>query len=324
MIKRAYIDATDLSTYNNMRNLVFEILNQTPLDVVISCNDYAKVNAWPEKLNQDFDGRVTVNDEVPTESVHDDSGIYIRALHTAQFPFKKTKREIIANLEYLKFTNKKPTSDVRITELGELLQTNKPVVVFGSICMEEYKLVADTAKLLQDSYNIVIAPRLLETSSLDELCGTLIENQITLGMKSSRATFKNNKIILLDTVGELVEYYGIGAVNVIGGGFGDSKHGSHNPLESLVYSVPTIIGKSHDRQKKIVDAFKESSLLIAQKTDSSEDLVSAIHYGSQLLSTPRKEDILLTHSKLLESTSQITRQTIQDIVDSILKPTTKR
>ena len=55
-------------------------------------------------------------------------------------------------------------------------------------------------------------------------------------------TFKDNEIIILDTLGELGKMYAICDFAFIGGSF--NKTGGHNPLEAVVYDKPAITGPS--------------------------------------------------------------------------------
>lgn len=56
----------------------------------------------------------------------------------------------------------------------------------------------------------------------------------------------NTDILLLDTIGELLQSYGLADVAVIGGSFacGDRPRGGHNPLEPAAWGVPVLTGPS--------------------------------------------------------------------------------
>ena len=62
------------------------------------------------------------------------------------------------------------------------------------------------------------------------------------GLRSKNDTFKDNEIIILDTLGELGKMYAICDFAFIGGSF--NKTGGHNPLEAVVYDKPAITGPS--------------------------------------------------------------------------------
>lgn len=62
-------------------------------------------------------------------------------------------------------------------------------------------------------------------------------------LRSRKATpGPDNAVVLLDTLGELLTFYGIADLAVIGGSFID--RGGHNPLEAAAWGVPVLSGPS--------------------------------------------------------------------------------
>ena len=68
------------------------------------------------------------------------------------------------------------------------------------------------------------------------------KTKLPYDLRSKNATFVNNDIVILDTLGELSKMYQICDFAFIGGSF--NKTGGHNPLEAVVYNKPAISGPS--------------------------------------------------------------------------------
>ncbi|UKI40317.1 MAG: hypothetical protein L6V95_08890 [Candidatus Melainabacteria bacterium] len=85
-------------------------------------------------------------------------------------------------------------------------------------------------------FKMILAPRHPERYS--EVINLLKRESIKFDKRSQNATFEENDIILLDTMGELGKLYSICDFAFIGGSF--TKTGGHNPLEATVWDKPTI------------------------------------------------------------------------------------
>jgi len=62
--------------------------------------------------------------------------------------------------------------------------------------------------------------------------------------------------LLLDTLGELAGAYREGTVALVGGGW--TWHGGHNPLESVRYGLPTLLGPGYSNFGDLVEPLKEA------------------------------------------------------------------
>src|SRR5205807_8532581 len=60
--------------------------------------------------------------------------------------------------------------------------------------------------------------------------------------------YKDEKIIIVDSIGKLFALYKHATFAYVGGGFGA---GVHNVLEPAVWGVPSIVGPNHKRSKEI-------------------------------------------------------------------------
>lgn len=136
--------------------------------------------------------------------------------------------------------------DPSITE--ELRQTceiprDSKVVVFGSTRPGDEKLAAACWRILKDEFQdlyFVIVPRHLERMKevLQEFSGeaVILWSDVRSGVRRT-----NERIIFVDVMGELVKFYALATVAVIGGSFFPGVNG-HNPLESAALGIPTVFG----------------------------------------------------------------------------------
>ena len=138
-------------------------------------------------------------------------------------------------MKNLKFDIKK--SD----EIINLEQGKNRVIIAGSTHQGEDEIIIDTFSKLKKQFpdiKLLLAPRHLQrVAHAKELAQ---ETNLSYGFRSNKDTFKNNDIIILDTIGELSKMYSICHFAFIGGSF--NKTGGHNPLEAIVYDKPVLSG----------------------------------------------------------------------------------
>jgi 3-deoxy-D-manno-octulosonic-acid transferase len=123
-----------------------------------------------------------------------------------------------------------------------------PIVVFGSIHQQEIAFVVKAiARLRADSagrhdrVRFIVAPRHL--SSAGAIRGEAGAIGLRTALRSGELD-KNWRLLVLDTMGELLDFYTVATVAVIGGGF--AKLGGHNPLEAIEAGAPIFFGANFD------------------------------------------------------------------------------
>ncbi|MFM7724548.1 MAG: 3-deoxy-D-manno-octulosonic acid transferase [Bacteroidota bacterium] len=89
--------------------------------------------------------------------------------------------------------------------------------------------------------------------------------------------YRNERIILVDSIGLLTQLYQLGNLALIGGGFSGKLH---NILEPAAYGLPVFFGPKYDR-------FPEASLFIereiAESFSNEDELLAAINRMMQNL-----------------------------------------
>lgn len=140
-------------------------------------------------------------------------------------------------MKNLKFDVKRQASDIQIgQEYGR-------VIIAGSTHAGEDEIVLQAfAKVKKDfaDAKLLLAPR--HPQRVPQILELVEAAGMKYGLRSKNDTFKDNEIIILDTLGELSKMYSICDFAFIGGSF--NKTGGHNPLEAVVYDKPAITGPS--------------------------------------------------------------------------------
>ncbi|MCL1893008.1 MAG: hypothetical protein FWG02_02070 [Holophagaceae bacterium] len=144
-----------------------------------------------------------------------------------------------------------------------------PILVAGNTVDGEEELILDAWNHAKEAYaqlRLIIAPR---QPKRFEYVANLLNGY---GISFCRATnldsldsdqCRETQVLLLDTLGELASVYSIGHIALIGGGW--KWHGGHNPLESIYWGIPTIIGPSYTNFEDIVLPLLEAgSLTVAE------------------------------------------------------------
>ncbi len=112
------------------------------------------------------------------------------------------------------------------------------LIVAGSTHFEEEALILQIQKRFP-SVKIIIAPR--HPERFDEVAKIIEDNGHTVSRYTQSGKFSAaTDIYLLDTIGELANFYSIASVAFVGGTI--AKIGGHNLLEPYLYAVPAVCG----------------------------------------------------------------------------------
>lgn len=140
-------------------------------------------------------------------------------------------------MKNLKFDVKRIDANI---EIGEGINR---IIIAGSTHKGEDEIILDSFVKLKKQFpdiKLLLAPRhLTRVNNVTEL---VEKTKLPYDLRSKNATFVNNDIVILDTLGELSKMYQICDFAFIGGSF--NKTGGHNPLEAVVYNKPAISGPS--------------------------------------------------------------------------------
>ena len=134
------------------------------------------------------------------------------------------------------------------------IEPSNLVLIFGSTRPGDEALAMSCWHALRGvfpSLKMVLAPRHLQRT--DEIL--MLVDEPVLRRSEMNAGRKSNgeRIVLLDTVGELVDFYGVADLAVVGGSFYPGVNG-HNPIEPAALGVATVFGSY---MRNFVDAARE-------------------------------------------------------------------
>jgi len=102
------------------------------------------------------------------------------------------------------------------------------------------KVIAGGEKIIA-----IIVPHEVDKAHIDDIALKFGSDAILF---SSISSYKNEKVIIVDSIGKLFSLYQGALFSYVGGGFGT---GVHNVLEPSVWGVPSIVGQNHKRSKEI-------------------------------------------------------------------------
>lgn len=153
--------------------------------------------------------------------------------------------------------------------------STKPVLTFGSTRPGEEELALKLSEFLNKnkiSHYLIIVPRHLDR--LEEV-ESLIEDFGLTYAKLSHPS-QETDLMLVDSMGVLIDAYAISDIAIVGGSFYD--FGGHNPLEPAYFGLPVIMGKFHSSCQKSVELLeRNSAILISSKDKLNENVLDLIN-----------------------------------------------
>jgi 3-deoxy-D-manno-octulosonic-acid transferase len=138
---------------------------------------------------------------------------------------------------------------------------NNPVFIAGSIWPEdEIHLFPAIKKLLKKyKFNIVLAPHEPDLRSINRIKQEFqIWGVISF---SDRKNLKDERIIIIDSVGYLADIYQYGSFAYVGGSF---KQGIHNVMEAAIYGIPVLYGPIHKNSYEALKLAQQNGGIVVQ------------------------------------------------------------
>ncbi len=142
--------------------------------------------------------------------------------------------------------------------LPPVILQGKKVFIVGQSWNEDEEIILPVLFKIQDQEEnllTIVVPHEPTIEHLEQLEAQL-ENKTSYIRFSEINNFKNQKVILIDSVGVLVALYKYAHVVYIGGSF---KQGIHNVLEPAVFGVPIIYGPKHTNSQEAVELAKSGA-----------------------------------------------------------------
>lgn len=162
------------------------------------------------------------------------------------------------------------TDKQSLAQLKQQWQLNRPVLIAASTHSGEDEIILSAfQRLLKNHSNLllILVPRHPERfKTVEEL---ISDNKLNYIKRSTKQIPTNQtQVILGDTMGELLELYGLANIAFVGGSL--IEHGGHNPLEPALHHIPIISGKYFFNFKVICEQLIEANgMLICDSTADS-------------------------------------------------------
>jgi 3-deoxy-D-manno-octulosonic-acid transferase len=205
--------------------------------------------------------------------------------HASRFLQLGAHPEAVAITGNLKFEVPLPDLARRSTirETYGFSQTD-PVWVLGSTHPGEEAVALEAFSSLRQSHpslRLVVAPRHVERAG--DIAGLFIDRgyRVLLRSQLSLSTGAPD-VLVLDTVGELAEIYGLATVVFVGGSL--LRRGGQNPLEPARWGVPLVFGPHMENFREMAALFRKNKAAVEISTEA--ELRQAI--GEVLSSSDRR------------------------------------
>ncbi|MEF3255823.1 MAG: 3-deoxy-D-manno-octulosonic acid transferase [Deferribacterales bacterium] len=175
--------------------------------------------------------------------------------------------------------------DNKVLEKGNYFKSiigERKIFTAGSTHEGEEEIILKVFKTINSNLLLVVAPRdPLRSKDIIEL----VKKFGLKGLLRTEIEQYNSSInvIVVDTLGELLSFYSISDVAFVGGSL--VKKGGHNPLEPLLYGVPTCAGEYIYNFSELYSILTKKGLLKKVKNESElRDVVNEFLSGSVKMS----------------------------------------
>ena len=136
------------------------------------------------------------------------------------------------------------------------LAKEKFIIVAGSTHPGEEEIILEGYSrllALSDNFYLVIAPRNIDRS--DDIADLAQQHGLAVQLRSSPPS-PGKQVLIVNTIGELVNFYSQGDVSFVGGSM--VACGGHNPVEPALFGIPVLFGKHMEDFSEIADSLLQS------------------------------------------------------------------
>jgi 3-deoxy-D-manno-octulosonic-acid transferase len=196
--------------------------------------------------------------------------------------------------------------DLRLTD-------KRPVWVAGSTRPGEEEIIIQAFLQIQANIpQLVLILALRHLERMPEVERLLSQHRIAFTHRSRVAReLVDFPVILLDTMGELADIYGLGQVAFVGGSL--KPFGGHNPLEPAAVGVPVLVGPHMEHFAEV------TKILIAKDgakiVRNAEELAQTVAF---LLKNPEKARVYGENAKKAVSTYQGTALLTVELLQKLM------
>ena len=183
----------------------------------------------------------------------------------------------IGNLKY--DTPMLCASSRRISAEELYLPADKIFFIAGSTHPGEEQLLLQCYTNLMHNHprlHLILAPR--DNKRAGEIQSLASQYGLTCCRRSSYR-YEKSDIFLLDTIGELIDFYAVSSIGFVGGSL--VKKGGHNPIEPAAMGLPVLFGPDMSDFREIAESLIDAGGAV--RVDGAESLQRTL---SDLLNQP--------------------------------------
>lgn len=189
-----------------------------------------------------------------------------------------------------------------------LLPPQRLIFIAGSTHPGEEHLLIDCyieVRKLHPELYLVIAPRDPERTT--EIRAIAAEHNLTVLLRSTDE-YQPADMFILDTIGELVDFYGLADIAFVGGSL--VKKGGHNPIEPAAMGIPVLFGPDMTDFSEIADSLIEEggAIRVGNLDEMTKTLLNLLNSPEQRIGAGQKarhcvrrqSDIIARHIELID------------------------
>ncbi|MFA6244669.1 MAG: 3-deoxy-D-manno-octulosonic acid transferase [Candidatus Hydrogenedentales bacterium] len=189
------------------------------------------------------------------------------------------------------------------------------VLIFGSTRPGDEELAASCWQALRDEFprlRLILAPR--HAKRIEEALAPFREPVLRRSKTKEGVQPSGERVIAVDTLGELVAFYSLADVAVVGGSFFPGVNG-HNPLEPAALGVATVFGP-------YMSNFPDPARVLTNCGGAVQvpDVAALPNALTELLrSTERRRDMGMRSREAIAANQGALGRTVQMLSDAMLK-----
>ena len=214
----------------------------------------------------------------------------------AQSELDKIRLEKLGAKNVKIYKNIKANLEVKSTK--NYFKPKEKLIIFASTHKKEEELLLENFKL-EKNEKLIIAPR--HPERFEEVEKLLLNKNLNFekfsSLKNENNVFKKD-ILLLDVLGELINFYAISDVVVLGGSFFEGM-GGHNPIEVATFENILISGKFIYNQKAL---FREvENVYFCENVDELNDKIRHLKIKARICKKDNLEAIIQAIQKGIDA-----------------------
>jgi 3-deoxy-D-manno-octulosonic-acid transferase len=162
----------------------------------------------------------------------------------------------VGNIKFDPEETREPSTEPRRLLEEIKIDSTRPIFLGGSTHRGEEEILADAFLALRQEFPalfLVIAPRHVERAGEIELL--LRERRLRVARRTGSSE-SSPDVLLVDTTGELADFYSIATVAFIGKSM--TAHGGQNPVEAIVAGKPIVFGPHMENFASLANALFEA------------------------------------------------------------------